>query len=106
MPMFKDMVNSDLENVFLNLDEFGEEHDIDGKTVVCVVDDEGLSEKQGGSESVISNAEKMIFAKSEDLPMPKGYGSTLMLDGVPYIVNKWNEDMGIATIILSITFNS
>lgn len=104
--MFKEMVASDLEKVFLNIDEFGEEHEIDGKKIICVIDDNALRKRQGGTENAIANAEKMIFARSEELPVPKGYGAELMLDGIPYIVNTWDEDMGLATIVLSITFNA
>lgn len=103
---FKTMVASDLQEVFLNLDEFGEEHEIDGNIVVCVIDSDGLREKQGGTSKALSEADKMIYARIEDLPFQKGYGDTLMVDGVPYIVNTWDEDMGIATISLMFTFNA
>ena len=38
MSAFKDAVSKDVKAVFLNLDEFANEHTLNGKTVVCVVD--------------------------------------------------------------------
>lgn len=102
---FKEMLNFDLENTFLNLEEFGEEHEIDGENVVCVIDSDNLREKQGLASKAIAEADKMLFVKSEDVPYQKGYGETLMLDGVPYVVQTWDSNMGLTTITLTIAFS-
>lgn len=104
MSAFKDMVLND-RNIVLNPDELGEPHDIDGKEVVCVID--GVELNQGGIGFMIAaQSQRTIFAKCEDLPRRKGYGAELMVDGVPFIVQSWNESMGMATIALSISVNS
>lgn len=100
---FKEMAAADLDNVFLNLDEFGEEHEIEGSIVICIIGSDLLRNKQEGTYYVLTDAEKMLLAKSEDLPSPKGYGDTLMVDGIPYIVQSWKEDMGLTTVTLGIT---
>lgn len=105
MSAFKDMVLKD-RNIMLNLNELGEEHDIDGKEVVCVIDTMELKEAQGGIDFAIAQSNQVIFAKCEDLPKRKGYGAELMVDGVPFIVQSWNESIGMAEIVLSITFNA
>lgn len=105
MSDFKDMVLKD-RDIVLNLKELGEEHDIDGETVVCVIDENELKEPRGGIDYTVSQSDRIIFAKCEDLPKRKGYGAELMVDGVPYLVQSWGECMGMATIALSITFNS
>ncbi|MCM1388081.1 MAG: hypothetical protein NC231_12195 [Bacillus sp. (in: Bacteria)] len=104
MSGFKDMVMRD-RDILLNPDELGEQHDIDGTEIVCVIDDMGLN--QGEIDfSPLSKSQRTIFAKCEDLPRKRGYGTELMVDGVPYIVQSWDEDMGMATVVLSINVNS
>lgn len=103
---FKEMVKSDIDSVFLNLEEYGEEHEINGEVVICVIDSDNIREKQGGTSKALSEADMMIFARTEDLSNQKGYGDTLILDGVPYIVQTWDDAMGMTTITLKITFNS
>lgn len=104
MSAFKDMVAKD-RDIFLNLDELGEEHDVADKTITCVFDDKALRERQGGAELAVAESNILLYAKCEDLPSRKGFGAELMVDGRPYIVNAWDEDMGIATITLSATIN-
>lgn len=105
MSAFQDMVSRDRE-VLLNLDELGENHDIDGVNVVCIIDTLQLKEPQGSIDYTMSQSNRILFAKCEDIPKRKGYGAELMVDGIPYIVQSWNENMGMAEITLSITFNS
>lgn len=103
MSIFKDMVLED-RDIVLNLSELGEIHDIDGKEVVCVIDDAGLT--QGGIDfAIAAQSQRTIFAKCEDLPRRKGYGGELMVDGVPFIIKSWNESAGMATIALFINVN-
>ena len=35
---FKDVVRSDIDRVFLNLQEFADEHQVQGEAVKCVID--------------------------------------------------------------------
>ena len=104
MSTFKEMVAKD-RDIFLNLDEFGEEHDVSGKPIICVYDDNSLRARQGGAELAVSESLIQLYAKCEDLPNRKGFGAELMVDGRPYLVNTWDEDMGMATITLSATIN-
>ena len=82
---FKAMVEADRRRTFLNLDEFGEKHTVEGRAIAAVLDDNALKERQGGQE--LSVAE----------------GEGLNVDGREYIVNDWSEDMGIATVALGQT---
>ena len=38
MSAFKDFVAADVQNVFINLDEFSEEHEIGHEVVPCILD--------------------------------------------------------------------
>ena len=104
MSAFKDMVAKD-RDIFLNIDELGEEHEVSGKTIICVFDDKALRERQGGAELAVAESSILLYAKCEDLPNRKGFGAELMVDGRPYMVNTWDEDMGIATVTLSTTIS-
>lgn len=106
MSAFKDLVASDIDSVFLNLDDFGEEHDVDGKSIICVIDEYGMLEQQGGAVAAVGQSTMNLYAKSEDLPDRKGYGAELMVDGIPYTVNTWYENMGMSTVNLFISQNS
>ena len=103
---FKDIVASDINNVFLNLDDFGEEHVVEDKNIICVIDESGMHEQQGGAVAAVGQSTMNLYAKSEDLPDRKGYGAELMVDGIPYIVNTWYENMGMSTVNLFISESS
>lgn len=104
MSGFKEMVSQD-RDVLLNPNELGETHDIEGIEVVCVIDDTVLDEGKG-AEFAISRSSKILFAKCEDMPPRRGYGAQLMVDGIPYLVQTWDEAMGMASISLEIAFNA
>lgn len=97
---FKEMVDLDRRTVFLDLDEFGEEHQIEGKTITVVLDDDALRQRQGGQELAVAESALMLFAAVEDLPPRRPAGEGLNIDGREYIINDWREDMGIATVTL------
>lgn len=97
---FKAMVEADRRRTFLNLAEFGEEHCVEGKTIMAIFDDDTLKERQGGQELGVAESSVLLFAAVEDLPARRPAGEGLNVDGREYIVNDWREDMGIATIAL------
>ena len=43
---FKELVAQDTKKVFINPEEFGEEHEIDGKTVMVIIDNNEQIERQ------------------------------------------------------------
>lgn len=100
---FKKMVERDRQLVFLNIDEFGEEHKVEGRTITVVLDDNALKERQGGQELGVAESSLMLYAAVEDLPIRRPAGEGLNIDGREYIINDWSEDMGIATIALGQT---
>lgn len=104
MSAFQDLVKKDLD-IFFNPDEFGEEHNIDGKTVVCVVDDQTYRDRKNGAEFAIAQSTVFLFAKSKDLPTRREPGEELRLDGVPYTIETWDEDMGVSSVSLFISVN-
>lgn len=97
---FKEMVANDRRNIFLDLDKFGEEHRVEGKTIVVVIDDSTLRERQGGQELSVAESSLLLIAAAEDLPVRRPAGQGLNVDGREYLIDDWSEDMGVATIAL------
>jgi len=106
MSAFRDMVSRDIDRVVLNAAEHGEQHRIGGKKIMCVIDDATLRIRQGGAEYAVGQSYVLLYAKVADLPGRSGYGTELMIDGIPYIVETWDEDEGLATITAFTTMNS
>ena len=96
-------VEADRRRTFLNLDEFGEKHTVEGRAIAAVLDDNALKERQGGQELSVAESSLLLYAAVEDLPARRPAGEGLNVDGREYIVNDWSEDMGIATVALGQT---
>ena len=96
---FKEELFEDINNIFLNLDEFGEEHIINGKPVICMLDDDALKLRQGSNELSISDSSLLLFARKSDLPR-KVVGDDLTIDGKIYIVDDWKVNLGMAEVVL------
>ena len=98
---FKEMVAADNAATFLNLDEFGEIHTVEGARITAVVDSQALRERQAGAELSVAEASLLLYAAAEDLPEGRAPGATLNVDGCEYIVSDWSVDESMATIALS-----
>ena len=100
MSGFKDMVAEDRSRTFLDLDFFGQEAVIEGKTVVIVRDDDTLQHMQGGQDLAVAESAALFYARSEDLPSRRPPGQSLNINGRLYTIDKWTEHMGMATVVL------
>ncbi len=96
---FKDMLAAD-RAIFLNIDELGELHTVEGSQITVVIDDDKLKERQSGAEVGVAESTLLLFAYSEDLPARRAPGESINVDGREYIVDDWSEDMGIAQLAL------
>lgn len=101
MSAFQDMVRRD-RDIFFNPDVLGEEHNINGRTVICVVDDQTNRDRKGGAEFAVTQSSVFLFARREDLPLRREPGEELRLDGIPYTIETWDEDMEVASVSLFI----
>ena len=96
----KDQFMADIENVFLNGDEFAEDHVIEGKTVRCVVNNDSLIPIKEGHILGQVEADLIVYGKTEDFPRSRGPESLLNVDGRELIVVKWGEAIGLTEIAL------
>lgn len=98
MSAFQDLVASDRAGVFLSLDEYGEMHLVDGKEIVCVVDNDVRNQR--APEVGVESADMRLFAQTDDVERREA-ADVLDVDGKMYTIVSWAEDMGIAEIALS-----
>lgn len=95
---FKDEIAADLDAVFLNPEEFGEPHRVEGITITCIIDSNKGQQKSDGSMYNLAEADYTIIAKTADLPARKESGSVLNLDGRELTVASWDEQNGLTVI--------
>ncbi|WP_459482109.1 hypothetical protein [Clostridium saccharoperbutylacetonicum] len=101
---FKELIRNDL-NIFINPDEFGESHVIDGKIVNVIVDEETLKDRNQKEYDGIVQADVLYFAKEQDLPKVPRPKSVQLFDGVPYEIFDAKLDNGVFEVILQANAN-
>ena len=97
---FKEELENDIEKTFLNIDEFGEEHTVDGRNIICMFDDDRLTARQGSNELAVSDSSVLLFAHVKDLPKRKVASEKLIIDGKVYVVDDWKVNFKMAEIVL------
>lgn len=95
---FKDDVAEDIENVFLDLDEFAEEIRVEGKTISAVVDHSRKVGMKEGRLLGLVEADMIIHARATDFPGRMSPGRPIEVDGKEMILVEYAEDMGMAEV--------
>ena len=98
--MFKDTVKADRLEVFLNINEFGEIHTVEGKPIPIVIDNDELKERQSGQDIAVAESSTLFYARTEDLPRRRPAGENININGRECMIDDWQEDMGLSTIVL------
>ena len=100
MSGFKDMVAADRSRAFLDLDFFGQLVRIEGREIPIMQDDDTLQVLQSGQDLAVAESATLFFARVEDLPPRRPAGHSLNVNGRLCTIDKWTEEMGIATVVL------
>ena len=100
MSGFKDMVADDIMAVFLNLDEFAEKYRVEGKNIDIVVDNDELKKRQSGQDLAVAESATLFYARTEDRPHRRPARESLNINGRDCIIDDWQEDMGMSTVVL------
>lgn len=95
----KDLVEAD-RDIVLNLDEFADEHNVNGKTMNVVLEYEQIEDVD--DVQALSKSAMVLFGKTEELGERRMRGETLYIDDVGYTVERWLDEMGITRINLSL----
>lgn len=106
MSAFKNMVQEDIKDVFLDFDIFGENHRLNGKKTVVIVDENELIDRasqQKDEDRELHNRRLLFYVAGEDfgkLPIP---GKILNFDGRNYLITDAVDESGIYSISLEAT---
>lgn len=96
-------MRQDVKTVFFNPLEFGEEHTINGKQMLILIDDNELSEREKRIKSHMDGIYKkqtLIYVSAIDYgPLP-GVGKPVIIDGVTFIVTDSLNEGGMYSIHL------
>ena len=92
---FKDFVSADMDNVFLNQDEFAEIVYIDNVPIRAV-----LTQNKAVFEQGISFFTDLLSCKTVDLPFKVHNDDVLAINGIMQVVVDVRESMGITDIAL------
>lgn len=103
---FKELVQQDTKEIFLNFDEFGEIHLVDGEEKVLIIDTNELVEREKRKDISLAGVFKkhlLFYIQAEDLGgMPK-IGGMMMFDRKSYVVTDAINEDGIYSISLEAT---
>lgn len=104
---FKEQIAADTKNVFMNELEFSEEHIIDGKEMLCIVDNNELMARRVKYKyrskfyvDKVGIKDILIYVRAEDFGVLPAIGRALMFDGKPYVICDAVNECGIYSINL------
>ncbi len=66
---FKEVMKDDVNNTFMNVDEFADMHTVDGKEIPVLVDDNEIIEREKKMKSNMDGVyvkQKLIYVKADD----------------------------------------
>lgn len=100
---FKEIIRADIDNVFINPDEFAADHTVNGKKMPVIIDNNELIER---AKSIKSNMDgiyvktTLIYVKAKDFGSLPQVGSALNLDGKIFKVTDASNEDGLYSIHL------
>ena len=102
-PTFKELLRQDVKTVFLNPEEFGEEHTVNGKPMLIIIDDNELTEREKRMKSHMDGMYKkqtLVYGSALDFgPLP-GVGMPCEIDGLTFIVADSINEGGVYSLHL------
>lgn len=98
MSWFKDLVAADVNSVFLNLEEFAEEHEINGVRSRCIIDKNINSDPSIASALGVYSNTFTVYVPATDMKPPK-VESFLKIDGSRHAVQSVSVEEGILVIV-------
>jgi len=100
---FKDILLRDIHAVFLNQEEFAEEHTVNGRPMPIQVDENELLERDkaaGTHQDGLYKSRRLIYVSASDFGSRPAIGSLLDLDGRQYKILDCKDEVGILSIEL------
>lgn len=104
MNVFKDLIRQDNSKVFMNQDEFGEVHEINGRSICIMIDNIEMIEREARLKQPyrdgIFKKQVLFYVQAHDFGHLPATGSYLELDRGRYIVTDAVNEDGIYSISL------
>lgn len=102
---FKEMVRDDIARIFLDPDEVGEPHTINGKEgVYIVMDDFELLSREKYRKEIKDDGTSLhrglIYVKASDFGRLPAAGKQVTVDGIHFRVEKATNEQGMYAIII------
>ena len=96
-------LNSDMENVFLNTDEFATQHIVNGKLMSVMVDKNELLTRN--KEKDFRPKDTLIYVKKSEFGNMPSVNGIVTLDGNKYVVKDATNENGIYAITLTVNIH-
>lgn len=100
---FKEAIQDDIKGVFLNFEEFGEYHNLNGQKTLIIIDESELTErekKMKGVDGELHNRQFLFYVASEDFGALPSPGRILNFDRKEYLITDAIDESGIYSINL------
>ncbi len=100
---FKEALQRDIKSVFLNFDEFGEYHKINGESVLIIIDENELTEREKrvrNNEKGLYMRQLLFYVSAEDFGQLPSPDKVLTLDDKKYRITDAQDEGGIYSISL------
>ena len=101
---FREQVEADIGNVFLNPDEFAETHNLDGTELLAVVSMSRTRPKSGAASRNYDGLHgdfATVNIRKADFPRFPKEGENIRLDGKRYTVEECRDVMGMLRLVLA-----
>lgn len=103
MKSFKELITDDVQNVFMNKEEFGEIHTVGDREMTIIVDEPEIFERskkqvENGRIDGIFKRQIMFYVAKRDFGKMPGIGSVMKIDGISYRVTDVVDESGIYSI--------
>lgn len=102
MLSFKDIIQQDNKNVFLNPEEFGEIHNVGGKDLLVIIDENEQIERDKRYKNTLAEGlfkkQFLFYVMLEDIGFIPAPGRMMTFDGNPYTVTDSTNEEGILSI--------
>lgn len=102
---FKEQLKADVNNVFMNPLEFADLHNINGKQIVTIIDEEASEEYEKLQQYDFDGLYKVsmiVYLNSDSLEKIPAIKSSLTVDGKKYFVLNTSKPDGMLKIILGV----
>lgn len=98
---FKEQLQKDIPAVFVNPQEFAEEHNIDGENILCVIDTNIIHSMSSLVEGDVFGSQIVLFIAASKIEKPVRR-QIMTIDSVMYLVQEVAENIGMYQITLEV----